>query len=117
MSPAKEKILALLAQHPLGIRRGDIASTIGASYSYTEDCLKELRRDGLCAPSTSSGSNVRWCLPEHLPTVRAHLEEERRERKRIADLAYDARRRMTKRITKQVRATRVISVFHLGAAA
>lgn len=101
MTPASKKILALLAMHPLGIRRDAIAANIEHSEDYTYSCLRELRDAGLCGPSSSSGHDVRWGLAENLPAIRAHIAEERRKRKNALDAASKARRRERERIIAQ----------------
>ena len=126
-------LLALMRSRPNGVTSGAAAEFIGVEQAVAYWHLRKLRGAGLCGPSSTGGANVVWALTEHLPAIKARIQEQLDAKQRRYDMLERKRRlaeqeareqeaflRQSRRVVPAnqcapVRIAGPISVFHQAA--
>jgi hypothetical protein len=126
-------LLALMRSRPEGVGRAEAARFVGVDPDVAYWHLRKLRCAGMCGPSAAGGGNVVWALSEHLPAIKARIQEQLDARQR-REYALKRKRRLAEQAKKEadeflcekrstspagkcepMRPRGPISVFHLAA--
>jgi hypothetical protein len=83
----QDRAMALLRQHPAGLKTETMAGSLGRGLSDTYERLRLMRERGLIAFTVPRSSRGVWCMPVDAPRLRAidavAKREARLERMRV----------------------------------